>query len=137
MALDVGVVSAHAMMHREHAMEERLGAAEAYARRKCGREEVERRCRENGVVFQPMIFESAGGVSNEAEQVIRCLNRAVAEQTDTPYGEVAQRFWHRISIDIQRAGHRAFARRLGERQGAGGDGMEWLVDGVIGLDEGR
>ena len=74
-----------------------LGAAEEYCRRKCGHLETERKCREMGVVFQPMVFESTGGVSAEAVEVIKCLNRAVAENTNTPLGVVAQRFWQRIS----------------------------------------
>ena len=60
-----------------------------------------------------MIFESLGGVSSEADRVIKCLNQAVAENTDSPPGEIATRFWQRVSIDLQRAGHRAFGRRLG------------------------
>ena len=60
-----------------------------------------------------MIFESLGGVSSEAERVIKCLNQAVAENTDSLPGEIATRFWQRVSIDLQRAGHRAFSRRLG------------------------
>ena len=48
----------------------------------------------------------------------------VAENQDTSYGEVAIRFWRRLSIDLERAGHRAFARRVMrgndlEREGKG------------------
>jgi hypothetical protein len=53
-----------------------------------------------------------GGVSVEAEKVIKSLNQAVAAATDSPYGEVATRFWQRVSIDIQRCQHRAFVRRV-------------------------
>ena len=48
---------------------------------------TERRCREAGVVFQPMIFESLGGVSVEADRVINCPNKAVASTTDSPEGK--------------------------------------------------
>eukprot|EP00973_Karenia_brevis_P030318 4181215-Karenia_brevis.AAC.1 len=58
-----------------------------------------------------MIFESLGGVSVEADRVIKCLNKAVASTTDSPEGEVATLFWHRLGVDLQRVGHRAFARR--------------------------
>ena len=63
-----------------------------------------------------MIFESLGGVSKEAVRVIKSLNKAVAENTDTSESEVATLFWQRLAIDIQRSAHRAFARRL--RQGS-------------------
>ena len=110
-ALDVGIVCPQAAVHVANA-QEGLGAAEAYTRTKCDRAQMAERCRVAGVVFQPMIFESFGGVSIEAERVIKSLNRMVAENHDTPYGEVATRFWQRLSIDLQRAGHRAFSRRV-------------------------
>ena len=77
-------------------------------------------CRVAGVVFQPMIFESLGGVSVEAERVIKSLSRMVAENQDTPYGEVATRFWQRVSIDIQRGGAQGFCNESGSREGSGG-----------------
>ena len=111
-ALDVGIVCSQAAGHIGSAATEVCGAAEEYVRTKCRRADIERRCREFGVVFQPLIFESLGGVSVEAEGVIKSLNQLVAANTDSPYGEVATRFWQRVSIDIQRAEHRAFTRRI-------------------------
>ena len=77
-----------------------------------------------------MIFESLGGVSLEAERVIKSLNQAVAAATDSPYGEVATRFWQRVSIDIQRCQHRALMRRIvkaGRMQALGsGVAFGWL-----------
>ena len=67
-----------------------------------------------------MIFESLGGVSAEAERVIKCLNKAVADNTDTPETEVATLFWRRMSIDIQRSAHKAFIRRVGHCVDEGG-----------------
>ena len=58
-----------------------------------------------------LIFESLGGVSLEADRVIKTMNRAVAANTDSPLGEVATRFWNKISVDIVRGSHRAFKRR--------------------------
>ena len=63
-------------------------------------------------MFQPLIFESLGGVGLEAERVIKSLNQVVAATTDSPHGEVATRFWQRVSIDMQRCQHRAFVRRV-------------------------
>ena len=111
-ALDVGVVCPQAPSHLSSAVAEPLGAAEEYVRAKCGRNDTEERCRRAGVVFQPMIFESLGGVSAEAVRVIKSLNKAVAENTDTSESEVATLFWQRLAIDIQRSAHRAFSRRV-------------------------
>jgi len=137
-ALDVGVVCPQAPSHLSSAVAERLGAAEEYVRTKCGRNDTEMRCRRAGVVFQPMIFESLGGVSGEAERVIKSLNKAVAENTDTSESEVATLFWQRLSIDIQRSGHRAFARRVRQDCGDNGGqvGQDYEVAGILGMTEG-
>ena len=71
-ALDVEIVCPQAAVHLANAQES-LGAAEAYTRTKCDRAQMAERCRVAGVVFQPMIFESLGGVSVEAEGVIKVL----------------------------------------------------------------
>ena len=56
----------------------------------------------NQVCVQPMIFESFGGVSDEAEWVSTCLNEAVAVKSDTSEVVVAVRLMPRIGIDILR-----------------------------------
>ena len=134
-ALDVGVVCPEAQGHLGEAAAEVLGAAEAYCKYKCNYKDTERKCREKGIIYQPMIFESTGGVGAETEKVIKSINRAVAENTNTPYGEVAQYFWQRLSIDIQRAGHLAYARRVTTPVGLQGDWMGWVVEGASGLEE--
>ena len=57
--------------------------------------------------------------------MIKCLNKMVAESTDTPETEVAMQFWRRLSIDIQRSGHRAFSRRV--RSGLMHEGDSFLL----------
>ena len=111
-ALDVGIICSQAASHVGAAALETCGAAEEYARTKCSRVDMERRCAELGVLFQPLIFESLGGVSLEAERVIKSLNQAVAAATDSPYGEVATRFLQRLSVHIQRCQNRALMRRV-------------------------
>ena len=60
-ALDVGIICPQAPGHIRETAKEALGAAEAYAREKCGENQTEEKCRELGITFQPMIFESTGG----------------------------------------------------------------------------
>jgi hypothetical protein len=119
-ALDIGIVCPQAACHLGAASGERLGAAEKYVRTKCARGDIERRCRDAGVVFQPLIFESFGGVSIEADKVLKCLNKAVAGNTDTSETFVATRFWQRIGVDILRGNCRAFHRRLVGKLGRDG-----------------
>ena len=52
-ALHVGIVCPQAASHLDDAAREVLGAAEEYVKTKCQRGDMERRCREIGVVFQP------------------------------------------------------------------------------------
>ena len=101
---------------------ESCGAAEEYGRTKCARADIARRCADVNIVFQPMIFESLGGVSSEADRVLKCLNKAVAVNTDTSEEVVATRFWQRIGVDILRGNCRSFHRRLvtgGNKEEAG------------------
>ena len=83
-------------------------------------------------MFQPMIFESTGGVSAEAERVIKCLNKAVAGNTDASEVVVATRFWQRIGIDILRGSCRAFQRRMVDKNAGEVDGMRFY-QGLSGL----
>ena len=58
---------------------------------------------------------SLGGASMECMEVLSNLSKQVAVNTNTPYTEVARRLRQRISVDMQRANHRAFARRMGSK----------------------
>ena len=63
------------------------------------------------------MFETLGGLAEEARDTLRSLNRVVAINTNTPKSEAANRFWQRISVDVQKANHRAWAKRVGAMQG--------------------
>ena len=101
-ALDVGIVCPQARSHLESAAREVLGAAHEYVGIKCRRNDTEVKCEEGGINYQPIIFESLGGAAGETERVLNCLSWLVADNTNTPRGEVAQQLWQRISIDLQR-----------------------------------
>ena len=51
-------------------------------------------------MFQPLIFESLGGVSREADRVLKCLNKAVAVNTDSSEQEVATDFSALLKPDL-------------------------------------
>ena len=120
--------------HLRDAASGELGAAEEYCRAKWGRERTEERCRDRGVELQPLIFESTGGVACEAEVVLKCINRMVAQNRGVSVGDVATRFWQRVSVDMQRNMHRALVRRVARNVG-GADGLGRLVEGVALLEE--
>ena len=81
-----------------------------------------------------MISESTGGVACEAEVVLKCINRKVAQNRGVSVGDVATRFWQRVSVDMQRNMHRALVRRVANNVG-GADGLGRLVEGVALLEE--
>ena len=114
-ALDVGIICPQAAVHLGNAAGVPLGAAEAYVKAKCGRGDTERRCSEAGVVFRPMIFESAGGVSAEADRALKFLTKAVAGNTDPSEEVVATRLWHCIGVDLLRGRCRAFQKRIANK----------------------
>ena len=74
------------------------------------------------MVFQSIIFESLGGISSEADRVLKCLNKAVAVNTDSSEEVVATQFWQRIGVDILRGNCRSFHRRLAKVGFSAGSG---------------
>ena len=83
-------------------------------------------------MLQSMIFQSTGGVSAEAERVLKCLNKAVAGNSDSSEVVVATRFWQRIGIDLLRGSSRAFHRRLVDKSGEDASGVRYF-QGAPGL----
>ena len=70
------------------------------------------------------------GVSVEADRVIKSLNKSVASATDSPEGEVATVLWQRVANDLQRIGHRAFARRTAGVADMGDLGIDRVFGGT-------
>ena len=131
-ALGVGIVCPRAAGHLGVAAHGVLGAAEEYVRTKCARGDIEQRCRNAGVVFQPVIFESFGGVSVEAGRMLKSLNKAVAVNIDSSEEAVATQFWRRIGVDLLRGSCRAFHRRLVGKHSCSDEGGK-PFRGVLGL----
>ena len=76
-----------------------LGAAESYTRAKAAYDDTEAKCEEAGFDYQPIVFESFGGMARDAERVLKCIDRHVAVNTNAPPEEVAKRLWERLSVD--------------------------------------
>ena len=114
-AVDLGFVCPQATSHVVRAGEESLRTATDYTERKRVHGGTDRRCEEAQIDYQPCVFETFGGGTEEAVRMIESLNKLVAVKTHTPHREVAHRLWHRMSVDLQRALHRAWVRRVGTR----------------------
>ena len=111
-ALDVGIINPQAGANVTHAARETLGAADRYTERKRNHNDTDSLCEQAGIDYQPLVFESFGGICEEGRETLKSINRLVAHNTNTPCSEVAHRFWQRVSVDIQKSNHRAFAKRI-------------------------
>ena len=80
------------------------------------------------------MFESLGGIAAEAEKILKCLNEAVAVNTDTSKGVAATQFWHSIRVDINWGCCRAFRRRVCDRGYGGVSGLGHAVGSFRFLD---
>ena len=118
-ALDFAVVNPQGARYRDRAAQEGLAAAGEYTKHKRDYQETDRKCIEVNVDFQPVVWESFGGVGVEGKELLKSLYRLVALNTNTPLAVVAHRYWHRYSVDMQKANHRAFAKRAGGKRGIG------------------
>ena len=111
-ALDVGVINPQAACHLSEAAESVLGSATAYTQKKRDENDTDRLCDEVGIDYQPIVWESFGGLCEEGQQALKSINRLVADNTNTPTSEVARRFWQKMSVDMQKSNHRAFVKRV-------------------------
>ena len=116
-ALDIGFVNPQAAGHLVAGAGSQHGAANEYTTTKRNKDATDDLCERAGVDFQPIVWETTGGVAPEADATLRSVNRLVAVNTNTPLGEVARRFWQRVSVDLQKANHRAFVKRAGHQVG--------------------
>ena len=64
--------------------------------------------------------------------MLKCLNKAVAGNTDSSDEVVATRLWQRIGVDLIRGSSRAFRRRVVDRSVDEGSGVRYL-QGAAGL----
>ena len=66
--------------------------------------------------------------------MIKCLNKAVAANSDSTEVVVATRFWQRIGIDLLRGNCRSFHRRVDKDRGdQGAVGLGRYFQGLVGL----
>ena len=106
------MLSPQADCHLPGAAANVLGAASSYCDTKRSHNNTYDQCRVAGVDYRPIVVEVFGGLAEESKKVLDSINRIVAENTNCPVGQVAQRFWTRLSIDLQRSNHRAWERRV-------------------------
>ena len=96
-----------------------LGAAAEYTTTKRNKSAIDDLCERawGGLPAHCLGNNSGGWPQRPTVITLRSVNRLVAVNTNTPLGEVARRFWQRVSVDLQKANHRAFVKRAGHQGG--------------------
>ena len=99
----------------DEAAKDVLGAATSYTQQKREHQQTDSLYGEAGIDYQPIVLESFCGLCKEGFETLKRPNQLVAVNTNAFNSEVAQRFWQTISVDFQKANHRAFVKRVGLR----------------------
>ena len=111
MALDFAVVSSFGPSVLRASSSTQLAAATAYAQGKRIHNATQQACEQAGLGFEPIVFETTGGLEAEAETVLRSLLSEGARAQGKPVAAVIERAKIRTSIDLNRAIHIALHRR--------------------------
>ena len=110
-ALDFTVINALGQGHRTETLEGQLVAATRYSKKKCDYLDTQRKCAEEGIAFEPMVFTCQGGVERRAAAILHriaeCVAAAEEKEIETVKGEMRQR----LSILVARGNARAVRRR--------------------------
>jgi len=122
-ALDFVVVSPFGPSVLRASSSTQLAAATAYAQRKRTHNDTQQACEQAGFGFEPIVFETTGGLEAEAETVLRSLLSEGARAQGKPVAAVIERTKIRISIDLQRALHRALQRRRDQQHAMKADSL--------------
>lgn len=111
-ALDIAVVSPLKAEYLHGAANASGYAATAYADRKANIEQTERRCREKGVKFVPLVVESFGAWCDESRQVIQQIAGLGAPREEGSLPQDAIRFlFQRLSIELVRSNAQSLLNR--------------------------
>ena len=109
-AFDVCVSSPVAASHLAQAAHVAGHTAAEAERRKCAKSEA--MCREVGVTFWPLSFETFGTPGPRVEKLIRLVGQRQASRLGTPRSETTARLRQRLSVGVARGSANMILRRL-------------------------
>ena len=119
LAFDFAVTSPFAL-RAIHSSVLGLSAAQQYSLHKRRHLDTQEMCESAGIGFEPIVFESTGGLEPEASGVIDSLIRKYGETTGLTFAKAKERLMQRISLILVRSHHRALSRRRSQaNQGEG------------------
>ena len=124
-AWDVKVINSLGSDHLDHTLQGALSAADEYRERSLEHQDTARRCLENGVRYEPLVFTLQGGVQANAEAILSDLAVAVAKAEGKDHKVIKNELLQDISLTLTRGAARDIARRAPQME-ASEDGMDLL-----------
>ena len=127
-ALDFAVVSPFTVARASEASNRvQLHAASTYAGAKRAKNSTEARCQAAGLGFEPIVFETVGGVEKGGQRILESLIKEIWKRTQCTYVEELQRLVSSISLVLMRAWDKAVEKRSpAAGQYAAGDLEPWM-----------
>ena len=110
-ALDFAVTNALGQGHWDETLKGPLEAAKAYSRRKNRHARTEAACAEAGIIFEPIVLETQGGVEPRAAAILHRIAALAAGAEGLEVERAKADLLQRLAIIIARAGARAIQRR--------------------------
>ena len=110
-ALDVAVINALGQDHRRRTAEQPLAAAIAYGKRKANYQSTKARCIQEGIAFEPLVFEAQGGIEPRAAAILHRIAELVAALENGEVAKLKAQMMQRIATIIATQNALAIARR--------------------------
>ena len=110
-ALDVKVINALGQGHLDNTTRSGLAAAEVYRDEQLQHLNTAELCRDRGIIYEPLVFTTQGGVEGHAEAIISRISAAVAANEDSCAAQVKAEMLQSISLSVARSVARAIRRR--------------------------
>ena len=105
LALDFAIVSPFAVSTLRESASQPFSAASRYADRKRTTHDIANKCAKQLIGFEPMVWESTGGVHEESEVIVDSLCQMRDARFGLRVGSSKNQIRARISMDLQRGFH--------------------------------
>ena len=110
-AFDVKIINALGQGHVDATAGHGLAAAAAYREQQLQHLNTDGLCRERGIVYEPLVFTTRGGVEGHAEATICRIAAAIAANEDGCAAQVKAEILQSISLSLARSVAKAIRRR--------------------------
>ena len=78
-----------------------LEAAKRYSQKKCDHQDTKRKCAEEGITFEPIVFTCQGGVDGRAAAILHRIAECVAAAEDKEVATIKLRAVNLLYCDVR------------------------------------